>query len=871
MLLPIKRMIERVEIEKEESDSAYFNSLMYLGEMVTKLTISGLAAAIRTDRDNHRYRAEYQLVRADSLGGWTKVLDEILTGPSSHFLHQSMRETQQCLTQRQARRNLSWQNEAIDSLVQSLKCVRVENNQQPRRIRGSDWFGRFVELRNATRGHGAPPASVLSEACPHLRKSIEQMATELPLLYLPWAYIRRNLSGKYRVNYWGQPSDRFERLKRHADESYQDGVYLDISSLDNEGLQQVSLVDSNPEASDFWFPNGRFTQTRYEMLSYLTNDKALKDSEPYLTPVEQLPASETQGVGQLKDSPTFNNVPAPLPDNDYVRRNELEAEIISELKKNDTHFIVTLTGRGGIGKTSTALKVIHDLMNDVENPYPIVIWFSARDIDLLQTGPKPVRPDGVSIDDFAKEYARLTEPGEKYSDGIFSDKDYLANHLSSNDILPTLFVFDNFETTDSPVEVFRWLDTYVRAPNKVLITSRVRQFKGDFLVHVPGMTPDECKELIDNTARTLRLNRDLPQQYVEDLITESDGHPYIIKLMLGEVARTGNTTKPERVMAGRDEVLTALFERSYTRLPPGAQRVFLTLCTWRSSVPAIAVEAVLSRPANEEPIDVQKAIDELIKSSFVEEWPSGSSNEIEITVPLPARLFGERKLNVSEWRASIKADSEILRMFGAQSTGTEVTRRIRRLVNSAEQDLDKGNRAREEIEPILQYLATKYPSVWVHMANLTAKFNWDGLSEEECLLRYTQAPDDHYSVQSAWQRIAEIRENRRDHRGAIDALAQVCRLDDTPVEYISNAALRINSILSKVSPEEIGSQEKPILVQDVVGALETSINELNATDLSRLSWLYLNSGKTEEGYDAAKRGLEIEPNNHYCQRIVDRF
>ncbi len=867
MLLPIKRMIERVEIEKEDSDSAYFNSLMYLGEMVMKLTISGLVAAIRTDRDNHRYRAERQLVRADSLGSWVTTLDEILTGRTSQSLHPSVRETQRCLTQRQ---NLSWQIEAIDSLDQSLKCVQVENSQRSGRIRGSDWFRKFVELRNDTRGHGAVSSSALSEVCPHLRKSIEKMATELPLLHLPWAYIRRNLSGKYRVTYWGQSSDRFERLKRDAYESYQDGVYLDISSPDVEGLQRVNLVDSKPEASDFWFPNGGFTSARYESISYLTNDKAYYSSKPYLTPVEKLPPSETQGIGQLDltGASTLSNVPAPLPDNDYVRRNELESEIVSELKKNDTHPIVTLTGRGGIGKTSTALKVIHDLMNDVDNPYAIVIWFSSRDIDLLQAGPKSVRPDGVSIDDFAKEYVRLMEPGEKYSDGIFSDKDYLANHLSTEEIYPTLFVFDNFETTDFPVEVFHWLDTYVRAPNKVLITSRVRQFKGDFPVYVHGMTPDECKELVGNTARTLRLHRALSQQYVEELITESDGHPYIIKLMLGEIARTGNTTKPERVMAGRDEVLTALFERSYTRLPPGAQRVFLTLCTWRSSVPAIAVEAVLSRPANEDPIDVQEAIDELIKSSFVEEWTSGSSNEIEITVPLPARLFGGRKLKVSAWRASIKADSEILRMFGAQSTGTEVTRRIRRLVNSAEQDLDKGNRTREEIEPILQYLATKYPSVWVHMANLTAKFNWDGLSEEECLLRYAEASDEQYPVQSAWQRIAQIRENRHDYRGAIDALAQVCRQDETPIDDISNAANRINAILRNISID-IDSQEKSILVQDVVGVLESSINELNATDLSRLSWLYRNLGKADKAFDTARRGLAIDPDNQYCRGIVN--
>ena len=63
-------------------------------------------------------------------------------------------------------------------------------------------------------------------------------------------------------------------------------------------------------------------------------------------------------------------------------------------------------------------------------------------------------------------------------------------------------------------------------------------------------------------------------------------------------------------MAGQDEALLALFERSYNRLTPAAQRVFLTLCNWKSSVPALAVEAVLLRPENQR-IDVQGAISEL--------------------------------------------------------------------------------------------------------------------------------------------------------------------------------------------------------------------------------------------------------------------
>ena len=124
----------------------------------------------------------------------------------------------------------------------------------------------------------------------------------------------------------------------------------------------------------------------------------------------------------------------------------------------------------------------------------------------------------------------------------------------------------------------------------------------------------------------------------------------MIKIFLGALAREPNRKSLERIMAPQDEVLDALFERSYNRLSAPAQRAFLTLCTWRSSVPRIALEAVLLRPENEL-MQVDSAVDELSQMSFVEELGSeGLEEDVELAVPLSARLFGTKKLQTSPWR-----------------------------------------------------------------------------------------------------------------------------------------------------------------------------------------------------------------------------
>ena len=866
MLTPLKKMLDRAQSEKEESDAAYFDALMYAGEMVVKLVAAGLVAAVQDDKERHRYRLEHQLVRANSLGNWAQAIDDILTGPSSQFLDTKVWPTQRELTQKKSAR--AWQAIALQDISESLRCVKLPGLEPDANIQGRDWFKEFVRLRNGTRGHGAPSTTALGQACPHLERSIVAVASNLPLFSMPWAYLYRNLSGKYRVTAWSDIDDTFENLKRDTSYSFVNGVYISL-----EEPRHVVLIESDAEGSDYWFANGGFSDRDYEMLSYLTNDRVFVSSTPYMHPVEKLPPSETQGMGHLDSKGgTFTNLPdAP---GKYVPRQQLETELEEQLIELDRHFIVTLTGRGGIGKTSTALRVITTLMESNRCPYEVVVWFSARDIDLLESGPKVVQPHGVSISDFAIEYARLLNPGEMHIRG-FDSKDYLARQLAGDAIGPTLFVFDNFETTTFPLEVFSWLDTCVRGPNKVLITSRDRRFTGDYVVQVPGMTHSEAEELIARTSDALGITKTISGAYTQEIIEESGGHPYIIKLMLGEMARS-DEKRPKRIMAGQSEALVALFERSYNRLSPAAQRVFLTLCNWRSSVPSLAMEAVLLRPQNER-IDVQAAIEELVQSSFVDEAFDDYTGEAEVAVPLAARLFGLRKLEVSIWRASIEADTSMLHLLGARISGStvELGKRIERLFNNVAIELSRGVREFSEIRPVLEFITTRYPFGSVLLADLVVELGLGGAEEERYLLHYVEHPESHEApVWPVWKRIADIRSNLADVSGELHALSQICRLDSIPTNVLSNAANRINGILRRIPLGQPSREEKQFIIRDVVGAFQRRSmheHELDATDLSRLAWLQVHLDDTAAALDTVHQGLALDPDNTHCQRLEARL
>ena len=75
-------------------------------------------------------------------------------------------------------------------------------------------------------------------------------------------------------------------------------------------------------------------------------------------------------------------------------RQSLEKQLSILPGKPDLYPLVSLTGSGGIGKTSLALEVVHRMARQEECPYQVVLWFSARDVGLLPSGPKTVRPHG---------------------------------------------------------------------------------------------------------------------------------------------------------------------------------------------------------------------------------------------------------------------------------------------------------------------------------------------------------------------------------------------------------------------------------------------------------------------------------------------
>ena len=516
------------------------------------------------------------------------------------------------------------------------------------------------------------------------------------------------------------------------------------------------------------------------------------------------------------------------------------------------------------------------------------LWISARDIDLLDDGPRPVTPDVTTIDDIASSAMgimkdSLLPPPDDGSD-LDNFERWLCRQGWADGAAPTLFVFDNFETMQRPIDTFNWIDTHIRSPNKALITTRMsKDFRGAFAIDVPGMSDDEAHELIGRHAKFLGIDRLLSEQDRAKIVRDANGHPYVIKILLGEAKRRQRSRVGAKVMMGESEdLLAALFDRTYNELSGLSQRMFLLLCSWRVDVPEVAVQTVVWHDTERRYTDIKKALDDLVYYSLVDRTDTDDGSFL--STPLAATVFGRHKLQVSPFKVAIDKDKNVLMRFGHGSAREGVLVRIETFMRSVDdeiQNVDPASKERRIVERLafLESLANGVPRAFMLLADLVRTKVWAEILRDYATLsaryvkKYIQQTEHAHEKVDAWTKLADFHEEDERLLEEVHAICEALLLTTSKHESWGDLVDRINYRLRQykddgryVPKDEIQEMLRRVTTESGKRALE-----MTAQDCSRLAWLSFHTGDLQEARRVAKMGLRKDAANKHCVGILSRL
>jgi tetratricopeptide (TPR) repeat protein len=397
---------------------------------------------------------------------------------------------------------------------------------------------------------------------------------------------------------------------RRAPTTQQGRIKAEIEQLQQEIVEQQRIVD-NPE-------------------------KAAKRTEQSIKrgiERERFPEKPVSGVNRTK----FIN-PPPVVAPAYFQGRTVETGIVAQFLADESTRVITMAGRGGIGKTALVCRLLKALESGklpddgVELSVDGIVYLSAN-------GTRRVNLPNI----FADLSQFLPEATAADLDALYKNPQVstaakmqkLLEHFPNGRFVVLL---DNFEDVIDPAtltitdaELGEALIALLNAPHhtvKLIITTRI--------------PPKELVFTQPGRQRRVDLDEGLPSPYAENILREMDaggrvglrdavpalldaarkrtsGYPRALEALFAILAADRSTTLPE-ILADTSHILPetvieALVGEAFSRLDPLGQQVMQSLAIYGRPVSPIAVDHLLQPYVPG--IDSAPALNRLVNMRFV--------------------------------------------------------------------------------------------------------------------------------------------------------------------------------------------------------------------------------------------------------------
>jgi hypothetical protein len=338
----------------------------------------------------------------------------------------------------------------------------------------------------------------------------------------------------------------------------------------------------------------------------------------------------------------------------FIGREQLLQDVRQVLQSR--HFIFSLDGVGGVGKSALAIELARRLYE--ANEYDFIVSLSAKN-RVWTKHSESRRAHFSGLTEFLCEIATVLDVPT-----VEQDVDSIKrNVIEAMRDLKGLLLIDNIEEIKDAT-VFEFLQTDVPPPVKVLVTSRVRHELGARKIPVPEMTEAEAIELFQSELDQIGYAQFKSEAVEVRGILKATGYlPLAIKWMASLAAAAQS---PQQVLAefrrrdtSRKEFLEFCFSTMYDGLTPLAREVAV-LCPylddeWNTLTLSLALE--------QSPLRIAAAINELEDKGIIFS-SSVATKEAFSMLPLTVDFLSDK------WKENRTFREEVISRISAVVTST---------------------------------------------------------------------------------------------------------------------------------------------------------------------------------------------------------
>ena len=338
--------------------------------------------------------------------------------------------------------------------------------------------------------------------------------------------------------------------------------------------------------------NENFTQTDLENIK---NDiKTICRGDAGKTIVEFIDEDlykEKENVDSIKivvpEDKCKNNLPPSDYDLDggFVGRKK-EIKNIKKRIYSDLDRIITITGAGGVGKTALALEIAKAILDDPENPFEAIVWFSAKEKRLTDVAIVPIEPDIKDLDQLINNILEIIDKDayENYQQ-IEVPIEYCIKFLYKRfQESKSLLIIDNLETILEQEPLIKFIED---VPSKVFITSRWGLGKLERPIALTELTEKDSIDLFRLVVKTRGIESlsNLSDQEINRLVNRVKRYPLALKWAIGQfiLGKPIDESFPKEI-PGDSLIAQFSFDDIFSMLKENERLVLYSTIVWNEPV-----------------------------------------------------------------------------------------------------------------------------------------------------------------------------------------------------------------------------------------------------------------------------------------------